>query len=116
MLLDGSQGRPTPAPGFRRNRRGNRDGSMTTAEDGEHWTGPRLTARFVALKGIAPEPVVHIVFRITRRADGTTVENFTVPEEPHPLDPQAAENWLVTHLGRTDRLAVAVLVIREFLD
>lgn len=89
---------------------------MTTAEDSEHWTGPRLTARFIAMKGIAPEPVAHIVARITRRIDGSTLETVTVADDLQPLDPQAADTWLVARLGRTDRLAVAVLVIRETLD
>ena len=89
---------------------------MATAEDGEHWTGPRLTARFIALKGIAPEPAVHIVFRSTRRVDGTTLESYAVPDEAQPLEPEAAETWIDSQLGRGERLAVAVLVIREILD
>lgn len=58
--------------------RGPRERSMTTAEDGEHWTGPRLTARLLALKGVAPDPVLHIVFRSTRRVDGSLMEGYFI--------------------------------------
>lgn len=89
---------------------------MTTAEDGEHWTGPRLTARLIALKGVAPDPVLHIVYRSTRRVDGSLLEGYLIGNEPPPLDADALDDWLTTRLGSADRLAVAVLVIREILD
>ena len=96
--------------------RGPRERSMTTAEDGEHWTGPRLTARLLALKGVAPDPVLHIVFRSTRRVDGSLMEGYFIGHESHPLGADALDNWLTTRLGSADRLAIAVLVIREVLD
>jgi hypothetical protein len=89
---------------------------MTTSEDREQWTGPRLTARLIALKGVAPTPVLHVIFRSTRRADGSLLEGYQGPGEPQPIAANDFEHWLTSRLGSTDRLAVAVLVIRETLD
>jgi hypothetical protein len=89
---------------------------MTTSEDREHWTGPRLTARLIALKGVAPTPVLHVIFRSTRRVDGSLVEGYHAPGEPRPIAADDVEHWITIRLGSTDRLAVAVLVIRETLD
>jgi hypothetical protein len=82
---------------------------MTTAENGERWTGPRLTARLIALKGVAPDPVLHVIFRSTRRGDGSLVEGYVVAGEAEPLAADALEDWLTARLGDADRLAVAVL-------
>ena len=87
-----------------------------TAEDGEHWTGPRLTARLIALQGVAPDPVLHIIFRSTRRVDGSLLEGYLIGHEAQRLDADALDTWLTTRLGSADRLSVAILVIREILD
>lgn len=84
---------------------------MTTAENGENWTGPRLTG-----PGAAPDPAVHVIFRSTRRADGSLTEGYLVPGESEPLPSDALDTWLTSRLAAPDRLAVAVLVIREILD
>ena len=89
---------------------------MTTAENGEQWTGRRLTARLIALKGVAPDPVLHVIFRSTRRVDGSLLDGYVVIGEPHPLETGDLEDWLTGRLGNVDRLAVAVLVVREILD
>ena len=90
---------------------------MATAGGGEVWTGTQLTARLVALKGAAPEPVQHVIFRSTRRADGSTVEGYDIPGEKRQRNPSALDDWLTRHdLAGPGRLAVAVLVIRETLD
>lgn len=89
---------------------------MTTAEDGENWTGPGLTARFAALQGVAPDPAVHVIFRSTRRGDGSLTEGYLVPGELQPLAADTLGTWLNSCLATVDRLAVAVLVIRETLD
>ncbi len=89
---------------------------MTTAEDGENWTGRRPAARLGGLAGAAPDPAVHVIFRSTRRADGSLTEGYLVPGEPEPLAADALDAWLTSRLSTVDRLAVAVLVIREILD
>jgi hypothetical protein len=90
---------------------------MATADGGEIWTGPRLAARLVALNGAAPEPIQHVLYRSTRQADGTLAEGYAVPGESRPLKDAALDFWLARHrLAGADRLAVAVLVIRETLD
>jgi hypothetical protein len=90
---------------------------MATAENGEVWTGPRLAARLVALNGVAPDPVQQVIFRSSRRADGSLTEGYAVPGEEQPLDEAALELWLTRHgLAGPERLAVAVLVIHETLD
>lgn len=62
------------------------------------------------------EPAYHVIFRWTRRVDGTLIESHTVPDEPGPLDADAVEAWFGRQPTSIDRLAVAVLVIRETLD
>jgi hypothetical protein len=89
---------------------------MTTAENGELWTGPRLTARLIGLKGVAPDPVLYIIFRSTRRVDGSLLEGYVVAGEQRPLHSDALEDWLAARPGNLDQLAVAVLVVREVLD
>jgi hypothetical protein len=89
---------------------------MTTAEDGENWTGPRLTARLIALKAAAPDPVAHVIFRSTHHGDGSLTEGYLVAGELQPLAAEALDTWLNIRHPTVDRLAVAVLVIRETLD
>ena len=90
---------------------------MTTAGRGEVWTGTQLAARLVALNGVAPKPVQYIIFRSTRYADGRVVEGHEVPGEKRRLNDPALDFWLARHgLAGGERLAVAVLVIRETLD
>jgi hypothetical protein len=90
---------------------------MTTAGRGEVWTGTQLAARLVALNGVAPEPVQYIIFRSTRHADGRVEEGHNVPNEKRRLNDPALDFWLARHgLAGGERLAVAVLVIRETLD
>jgi hypothetical protein len=106
-----------PTPQQRRAAMGTRERSMATADGGEIWTGPRLAARLVALNGAAPEPIQHVLYRSTRHADGTLTEGYAVPGEARPLKDAALDFWLARHrLSGADRLAVAVLVIRETLD
>jgi hypothetical protein len=69
-----------------------------------------------AREGEAPEPVHHVIFRSTRRDDGALIEGYQAPDESGLLTPAALEIWLANHLNDADRLAVAVLVIREVLD
>lgn len=89
---------------------------MTTAEDGENSTGPRLTARLIALNGVAPDPVLHLIFRSTHRGDGSLTEGYLAAGEHQPLAADALDTWLTDRFGTVDRLAVAVMVIREILD
>jgi hypothetical protein len=90
---------------------------MPAAEGGEVWTGPRLAARLVALNGAAPDPVQQVIFRSTRRADGTIQDGYHVPDQPQALDEAELNDWLTRHrLAGAERLAVAVLLINETLD
>jgi len=90
---------------------------MAAAEGGEVWTGPRLAARLVALNGAAPDPVQQVIFRSTRRSDGTMLEGYHVPGESRLLDEAGLNDWLTSHrLAGAERLAVAVLLINETLD
>ncbi|MEJ0018110.1 MAG: hypothetical protein WDN25_16380 [Acetobacteraceae bacterium] len=89
---------------------------MSSAGSGGGGTGARLAARLVALRGVAPDPVRHVIFRSTRRIDGTLVEGYSVPGETALLDTPGLENWLARQQSSIDRLAVAVMVIREILD
>lgn len=87
---------------------------MTAANAGENGKVHRLAARLVALDGVAPDPVAHLIFRSTRRPDGSLVEGYYLPGETAPVDNAALQGWLVRNRG-PDRLAVAVLSIREVL-
>lgn len=89
---------------------------MTAAEDDERGTGPGLKARLIALKAVAPHPVIHVIYRSTRRADGSLLERWHAAGESEPFTGSNFEHWLTARLGNTDRLAVALLVIREILD
>jgi hypothetical protein len=89
---------------------------MPTAESGEHWTDPQLVARLVALRGVAPRPVVHVVFRSTRRVDGELIEGFEIAGEAPLPGADALDDWVARRLPGADRLAISILVIRETLD
>ena len=90
---------------------------MTSSGRGEVWPGQQLAAHLVALQGVAPAPVEHVVFRSTRHADGKLVEFYEVPGEKRGMNPSALDFWLAQRgLAGADRLAVAVLVVRETLD
>lgn len=88
---------------------------MTAAEDNEDRTAPGLAARLLALHGVAPHPVLHLIYRSTRRADGSHAQGYHAAGETEPVTAANYDNWLTGRLGDTDRLAVAVLVIREVL-
>jgi hypothetical protein len=88
-----------------------------TAVEVETWTGPQLAAQLASLDGVAPEPVCYVVFRVTRRADGSEQSAYEVPEEARGLDPRDWPKWLQRNgLAGTEQLRVAVLAIHETLD
>ena len=90
---------------------------MSSPKGGEVWTGSQLAARLAALNGAAPAPRQCIVFRSTRHADGRLEEFYKVPGERRRLAPGALDFWLSRReLAGSDRLAVAVLVVREAVD
>jgi len=76
----------------------------------------RLAAELVALQGAAPEPVHYVVFRSTQRADNSQVEAYSVVDDPDLLDRARFAAWVGDDASDADRLAIAVLVIREVLD
>lgn len=90
---------------------------MNTAGRGEDWSGPQLAARLATLEGVAPEPVEHLVCRITTHPDGHETQLYQVADEPRPLSQAELPQWLARHrLRGADRLALALLVIREAVD
>lgn len=90
---------------------------MNFADPGELWTGRQLAAQLTALDGVAPAPACHVVFRRTRLADGSKMEQYEVPEEAAPLAPASWPTWLARHeLWGSGQLRVSLLVIRETLD
>ena len=90
---------------------------MDTAGRGRDWNGPQLAARLAALEGVAPEPVEFVVCRITTRPDGNETQVYQVGDEPSPLRQAELPQWLARHrLVGADRLALAVLIIREVID
>ncbi len=90
---------------------------MSDARKADVWTGPQLAARLLALKGSAPEAAHHVLYRETRRADGRVDAGYCVPLLSNRLDEAAFVAWLAEQgVTGADRLAVAVLVIRETLD
>jgi hypothetical protein len=95
---------------------GLREESMSSAEGGEQWTDPQLGAQLMALTGVAPRPVVHVVFRSTQRADGELTEGFEIAGEAPLPGADALDAWVARRLPGADRLAISVLVIRETLD
>lgn len=114
MVDEAFEGRPIEGLACRVGAQGR---AMATAADGDVWSGAQLAAQLVALNGVAPDPVQHVIFRSTRHADGALVEGYDIPGEPRMLDAAALDCWLTPRrLAGADRLAVAVLVIREALD
>lgn len=90
---------------------------MTTVGRGEDWTGAQLAARLAALEGVAPEPVEYVVCRDTIHADGHAVQFYHVADQLVPLRQDELPRWLERHrLRGADRLALALLLVREVLD
>ena len=86
-------------------------------EGGGIWTGPRLAAHLASLNGKAPNPSCYVVFRVTRRQDGSVRRCYHVPEEAHPLEETDWRRWLHrAGLTGAAQLRAAVLVIDESLD
>jgi len=89
---------------------------MTTPGRGQAWTTEQLAARLTALRGLAPAAVQHIVYRATTDPTSPAEEGYLVPGEVRRLTPAAFDFWLAKRdLAGAERLAVAVLVIREQL-
>jgi hypothetical protein len=89
---------------------------MTTPRRGQVWTSAQLTARFAALRGLAPAVVQHVIYRATVDPTGSAREGYVVPGEARRLTPPAFDFWLAKRgLAGPERLSVAVLVIRERL-
>jgi len=58
-----------------------------------------------------------VIARITLHADGHETELYHVADEPTPVPQAALPQWLARHqLRGADRLALAMLIIRETLD
>ncbi len=90
---------------------------MDTAGRGKDWGGPQLAARLAALEGVAPEPVEFVVCRFSTQADGSETQVYQVADEPGPLRRSELPQWLGRHrLRGADRLALAMLIIRETID
>jgi len=90
---------------------------MDTAGRGKDWNGPQLAARLAALEGVAPEPVEFVVCRVTTQPGGNETQAYQVADEPGPLAQAELPRWLARRrLLGADRLALAVLIIREVID
>ena len=90
---------------------------MNTAGRTEEWNGPRLAARLADLNGVAPEPAEHVVYRSTRRPDGRETTSWQIADETGVLNESQLAEWLARRrIAGPERLALAVLVIRETLD
>ena len=94
---------------------------MNNFDDNEIWTAPHLAARLAALKGVAPAPVCHVIYRATIRPGPGTEQRewsgYALPEEAERRDETFFEHWLLDRdLAGAERLSVSVLVIRETLD
>lgn len=62
-------------------------------------------------------PRHYVVFRATTRPDGSTREQYEVPELPAPVDRAGFVAWLDTSLPSTkDHALLSCLVIRELVD
>lgn len=81
------------------------------------WTGRQLAARLLALNGVAPEPVEHVLFRETSAPAAPTRSGYCVPGCSERLDQPAFLAWLAKRtLAGADQLAVGLLILRERLD
>jgi hypothetical protein len=89
---------------------------MTTAGRGQVWTSEQLAARLIALRGLAPAVVQHIVYRATSDPTSYAHAGYLLPGEGRRLTAAAFDFWLAKRdLAGAERLSVAVLVIRERL-
>ncbi|HET8995889.1 MAG TPA: hypothetical protein VFN42_04415 [Acetobacteraceae bacterium] len=69
------------------------------------------------MNAAAPAPACHVVFRLSRRADGSETACYEVPDEAVPLDEATWPHWLARReLLGARQLSVPVLVLRETLD
>jgi len=90
---------------------------MDTAGRTEDWTGAQLAEHLASLEGVAPDPVEHVIARVTLYPDGRETQVYHVADEPAPLRQAALPRWLARHrLRGADRLALAMLTIRETVD
>ena len=94
---------------------------MNNFDENEIWTAPQLAARLAALKGVAPRPACHVIYRATIRpgsgAERREWSGYELPEEAERRDERFFEHWLLDRdLAGAERLSVSVLVIRETLD
>jgi hypothetical protein len=90
---------------------------MISATKGSVWTGSQLAARLVALKGVPPDAVHYVLYRETWRPDGDCDIGYCLGEGAQRLDESAFLDWSAEQgLEGPDRLAIAVLIIREVLD
>jgi len=93
-----------------------RDSRMTPPGRGQVWTSEQLAARLTALRGLVPAVLQHAVYRATNDATPHAHEGYLVPGERRRLSAEAFDFWLAKRgLAGPERLAVAVLVIRERL-
>ena len=93
---------------------------MSPSGENDLWTAPQLQARLEALKGAAPTPACHVLYRVTTRAGGRETSGYELPgdteKNPPGRDEQSFERWLRDRgLAGIERLSVSVLVIRETL-
>ncbi|HTZ71986.1 MAG TPA: hypothetical protein VMB71_15115 [Acetobacteraceae bacterium] len=90
---------------------------MDTAGRSEDWTGAQLAEHLASLEGVAPDPVEHVIARVTLYPDGRETQLYHVADEPAPLRQAALPRWLARHrLQGAGRLALAMLIIRETMD
>ncbi len=90
---------------------------MNASGDNEIWTAPRLTARLVALRGVAPAPSCYLIWRVTHRPGLADTAGYQLPDIAGLADDAAFTRWLSERdLSGVERLTVSVLVIRETLD
>ena len=94
---------------------------MSNSGENDIWTAPQLAARLAALKGVAPAPTCHVIYRATMGAatgaDQRDVSGYVLPGEAERRDEAFFGQWLRDRaLAGVERLSVSVLVIRETLD
>src|SRR5882757_9405440 len=85
--------------------------------DGDVWPPAKLHARLAALKGLAPAPRCHMIWRATSRPNTPEVSGYELPGHSDRSGELEFERWLLEQgLAGSERLSVSVLVIRERLD